>query len=125
MIINIVGIVVVCEVVMNIDWNCICVLIIFDKVYDNVEWIWGYCEIDGIGGKDIYFGFKGVVEFVIKSYWYLFIKKMLNIKFGVVRVGNVIGGGDWVKDRIIVDCVKVFLEGKIVEIRSLKVICFW
>lgn len=38
---NIVGTAVVCEAVMNIDWNCTCVLITSDKAYDNVEWIWG------------------------------------------------------------------------------------
>jgi len=41
-----------------------------------------------------------------------------NIKFGVARAGNVIGGGDWAKDRIIVDCVKAFSKGETVEIRS-------
>lgn len=50
---NIVGTAVVCEAVMNIDWNCTCVLITSDKAYDNVEWIWGYRETDGIGGKDM------------------------------------------------------------------------
>ena len=117
---NIVGTAVVCEAVMNIDWNCTCVLITSDKAYDNVEWIWGYRETDGIGGKDIYSGSKGAAELVIKSYWHSFIKKMPNIKFGVARAGNVIGGGDWAKDRIIVDCVKAFSEGKTVEIRSPK-----
>lgn len=53
----------------------------------------------------IYSGSKGAAELVIKSYWHSFIKKMPNIKFGVARAGNVIGGGDWAKDRIIVDCV--------------------
>lgn len=122
---NIVGTAVVCEAVMNIDWNCTCVLITSDKAYDNVEWIWGYRETDGIGGKDIYSGSKGAAELVIKSYWHSFIKKMPNIKFGVARAGNVIGGGDWAKDRIIVDCVKAFSEGKTVEIRSPKATRPW
>ena len=43
---------------------------------------------------------------------------MTNIMFGMASSGNVIGGGDWAKDRIIVDCVKAFSEGKTVEIRS-------
>lgn len=85
----------------------------------------GYRETDGIGGKDIYSGSKGAAELVIKSYWHSFIKKMPNIKFGVARAGNVIGGGDWAKDRIIVDCVKAFSEGKTVEIRSPKATRPW
>ena len=120
---NIVGTAVVCEAIKNIDWNCTCVLITSDKAYDNVEWIWGYRETDGLGGKDIYSGSKGAAELVIKSYWHSFINKMPNIKFGVTRAGNVIGGGDWAKDRIIVDCVKAFSEGKTVEIRSPKATC--
>ena len=122
---NIVGTAVVCEAVMNIDWNCTCVLITSDKAYDNVEWIWGYRETDGIGGKDIYSGSKGAAELVIKSYWHSFIKKMPNIKFGVARAGNVIGGGDWALDRIIPDCIKALESGAAIDIRSPKAIRPW
>lgn len=122
---NIVGTAVVCEAIMKIDWNCTCVLITSDKAYDNVEWIWGYRETDGLGGKDIYSGSKGAAELVIKSYWHSFINKMPNIKFGVTRAGNVIGGGDWAKDRIIVDCMKAFSQGETVEIRSPKATRPW
>lgn len=122
---NVTGTAVVCEAIKNITWNCTCVLITSDKAYDNVEWIWGYRETDRVGGKDIYSGSKGAAELVIKSYWNSFINKMSNIKFGVTRAGNVIGGGDWAKDRIIVDCVKAFSEGKTVEIRSPKATRPW
>lgn len=122
---NVVGTSVVCEAIKNITWNCTCVLITSDKAYDNVEWIWGYRETDRLGGKDIYSGSKGAAELIIKSYWYSFIKAMPNIKLGVTRAGNVIGGGDWAKDRIIVDCVKAFSQGKTVEIRSPKATRPW
>lgn len=122
---NVIGTASVCEAIMKIDWPCTCVLITSDKAYDNVEWIWGYRETDGLGGKDIYSGSKGAAELVIKSYWHSFIKKMPNIKFGVARAGNVIGGGDWAKDRIIVDCVKAFSKGETVEIRSPKATRPW
>ena len=45
---------------------------------------------------------------------------MDNIKLGVARAGNVIGGGDWAKDRIVVDCIKAFSNGETVEIRCPK-----
>lgn len=122
---NVSGTAVVCEAIRNITWQCTCVLITSDKAYDNVEWIWGYRETDRLGGKDIYSGSKGAAELVIKCYWHSFINKMPNIKFGVTRAGNVIGGGDWAKDRIIVDCVKAFSEGKTVEIRSPKATRPW
>lgn len=115
---NVVGTASVLEAVRTIDWPCTCVIITSDKAYDNVEWIWGYRENDRLGGKDVYSGSKGAAELVIKSYWNSFIKQMPNIKLGVTRAGNVIGGGDWAKDRIIVDCVRAFANGEVVEIRS-------
>jgi CDP-glucose 4,6-dehydratase len=93
------------------------VFITSDKAYDNVEWIWGYRENDGLGGKDIYSGSKGGAELVIKSYWHSFLKNKNNIKLGVGRAGNVIGGGDWSNDRIIVDCMKAWNLDKAVELR--------
>lgn len=115
---NVIGMAAVCEAIRKITWNCTCVLITSDKVYDNVEWIWGYRETDSLGGKDIYSGSKGAAELVVKSYWHSFIKNMPNIKLGVTRAGNVIGGGDWANDRIIVDCIKAFSMNQVVEIRS-------
>ena len=115
---NVVGTASVCEAIRTIDWPCTCVLITSDKAYNNVEWIWGYRETDALGGKDVYSGSKGAAELVIKSYWESFIKVMPHIKFGVARAGNVIGGGDWAKDRIIVDCVRAFSKSEAVEIRS-------
>lgn len=114
---NVVGTASVLEAIRNITWKCTCVLITSDKAYDNVEWIWGYRETDAVGGKDIYSSSKGAAELVIKSYWKSFIAAMPNIKLGVGRAGNVIGGGDWAKDRIIVDCVRAFSQDETVEIR--------
>ena len=122
---NVVGTSSVCEAICQIDWPCTCILITSDKAYDNVEWIWGYRETDRLGGKDIYSGSKGAAELVIKSYWHSFIKDMSNIKFGVTRAGNVIGGGDWAADRIVVDCIKAFSNGETVEIRSPKATRPW
>ena len=122
---NVIGTASVCESIRHITWNCTCVLITSDKAYDNVEWIWGYRETDRLGGKDIYSGSKGAAELVIKSYWHSFIKEMPNIKLGVARAGNVIGGGDWAKDRIIVDCIKAFSQSETVDIRSPKATRPW
>ena len=122
---NVVGTASVLEAIRNIDWPCTCVLITSDKAYDNVEWIWGYRETDALGGKDVYSGSKGAAELAIKCYWHSFISKMPNIKMGVARAGNVIGGGDWAKDRIIVDCVKAFSKNEVVEIRSPKATRPW
>lgn len=115
---NVVGTAAVCEAIRQIDWPCTCVLITSDKAYDNVEWIWGYRETDRLGGKDIYSGSKGAAELVIKSYWHSFIKDMANIKFGVTRAGNVIGGGDYQKDRIVPDCVRAAEKKEDIIVRN-------
>jgi len=122
---NVVGTASILEAIRNIIWKCTCVLITSDKAYDNVEWIWGYRETDSLGGKDVYSGSKGAAELTIKCYWHSFISKMPNIKLGIARAGNVIGGGDWATNRIIVDCVKAFSEGRTVEIRSPKATRPW
>ncbi len=114
---NVVGTASVLEAIRTITWPCTCVLITSDKAYDNVEWIWGYRETDAMGGKDVYSGSKGAAELTIKCYWKSFISSMPNIKLGVARAGNVIGGGDWAKDRIVVDCMKAYSQHETVEIR--------
>lgn len=114
---NVVGTTSILESICRISWECTCVIITSDKAYDNVEWLWGYRETDALGGKDIYSGSKGAAELIIKSYWNSFIAAKSNINFGIARAGNVIGGGDWATDRIIVDCIKAFSQNKTVELR--------
>ncbi len=116
---NVIGTMNVLEGMRNIKKKCQIILITSDKCYDNVEWVWGYRELDKLGGRDIYSGSKGAAELIIKSYISSFFKnKELNISIGICRAGNVIGGGDWAKDRIVVDCMRSWNEGNPVEIRS-------
>ena len=98
---------------------CVVILITSDKCYDNVEWVWGYKETDALGGKDIYSGSKGAAELVIKSYLHSYFSGAnKHIRIGIGRAGNVIGGGDWAKDRIIADSLRAWTAGRKVEIRS-------
>jgi CDP-glucose 4,6-dehydratase len=93
------------------------VIITSDKAYDNVEWVYGYREDDKLGGEDPYSGSKGAAELVVKSYMHSFFKfGFPNIT--TTRAGNVIGGGDWAKDRIVPDIIKSWYENKNVEIRN-------
>ena len=99
--------------------QCTAVIITSDKAYDNIEQVWGYKENDPMGGKDIYSGSKGAAELIFKSYYHSFFKsKESNVCLAVARAGNVIGGGDWAQDRIVVDCVEAWSKGESVEIRS-------
>jgi CDP-glucose 4,6-dehydratase len=122
---NTIGTMNVLEVLREYTKPCIAVMITSDKCYDNIEWVWGYKETDAVGGKDVYSGSKGAAELVIKSYQHSFFKKGHPVKLGIGRAGNVIGGGDWAKDRIVADCMRSWSEGKSVEIRSPKATRPW
>ena len=116
---NVMGTMNILEAIRSIDSPCVAILITSDKCYENVEWVWGYRESDAMGGKDIYSGSKGAAELVIKSYLNSFFMNPDHlIRIGIARAGNVIGGGDWAKDRIVVDCMLAWSEGRSVDIRS-------
>lgn len=115
---NVIGTMNILEALRTLERPCVAVLITSDKCYDNVEWMWGYRETDQLGGKDIYSGSKGAAELVIKSYLHSFFQNGHPVRLAIGRAGNVIGGGDWAKDRIVVDCMRAWSEGRSAEIRS-------
>jgi len=107
------------DAIRTLDKKVVAVMITSDKAYDNVEWVWGYRETDRLGGKDPYSASKGMAELAIRSYVESFFNNPnSNIRVGVARAGNVIGGGDWAVDRIVPDCMKAWAKGKTVNIRS-------
>jgi CDP-glucose 4,6-dehydratase len=103
----------------NIDKKLVVSLITSDKVYENKEWMWGYRENDKLGGHDPYSSSKASSEIIIESYFKSYFNNSNNdIRFSIVRAGNVIGGGDWAEDRIVPDAVRAADIGKSVELRS-------
>jgi len=118
---NVIGTTNILEALKTSNHDCIAIIITSDKVYDNIEQVWGYKENDKIGGKDVYSASKGAAELIIKSYCHSFFNRAnSNIRLGIARAGNVIGGGDWAKDRLVVDCMKAWSQNNPVEIRSPK-----
>ena len=117
---NVMGTANVLEALRKTNYPCTAVIITSDKCYENVEWPWGYKETDYLGGRDIYSGSKGAAEVIFHSYYWAFFKDLqkTSVRLATGRAGNVIGGGDWAKDRIIVDCVRSWSQGGTVEIRS-------
>lgn len=116
---NVIGTANILEALKVSNHKCTTVIITSDKAYDNIEQVWGYKEEDKMGGKDIYSGSKGAAELIIKSYYHSFFRNdNSNIKLAIGRAGNVIGGGDWAKDRITVDCMESWSKKEKVEIRS-------
>jgi len=120
--VNAIGTANVLDAVRLLDKSCSVVLITTDKVYHNNEWLYPYRENDRLGGYDPYSASKACTELVIDSYRNSFfnIKNYDSHKKGiaVARAGNVIGGGDWSKDRLIPDIAKAFAIEKPVVIRN-------
>lgn len=114
---NVIGTVNLLESLRKIENECIAIIITSDKSYDNLEISRGYHEDDKLGGSDPYSGSKGAAELVINSYVKSFFTNS-NIKVGVGRAGNVIGGGDWAKNRIIPDAIKSIQTNNTLIIRS-------
>ncbi len=88
-----------------------------DKVYLNREWEWGYRENEQLDGSDPYSNSKSCSELVTHSYKSSFFEDG-RVAISTARAGNVIGGGDFAKDRIIPDCVRAALEKRTVTIRN-------
>ena len=116
---NTFGTINILEALRGLQNQCIAVLITSDKCYDNVEWVWGYRETDRLGGKDPYSASKGMAELVIRTYVESFFNSSdSNVRVGITRAGNVIGGGDWAVDRIVPDCMQAWSLSQTVDIRS-------
>jgi CDP-glucose 4,6-dehydratase len=96
-----------------------------DKCYLNDNRKKAYKENDILGGDDLYSSSKAVAEIIFSSFYRSFFYKDNKIKYASVRAGNVIGGGDMKKDRIIPDIIKSILKNKPLHIRSPKSIRPW
>jgi len=94
------------------------VFITSDKCYENVEWEYGYREDDQLGGKDPYSASKACAEIAFSAFYRTYFNSIEKAKLATARAGNVIGGGDWAKDRIVPDTMKAWASGTEVEIRS-------
>lgn len=119
---NVMGTLYVLECIKNSNSVREAILVTTDKCYANKEQIWGYRENDPFGGYDPYSSSKACAEILIDSYRNSFLnpKDYRNHRKAIasVRAGNVIGGGDWSKDRLIPDCIRSIEQGKKIEIRS-------
>lgn len=127
---NVMGTINIMEAIRATDSVKVGVMITTDKCYDNREQMTGYKEDDPFGGYDPYSSSKGACEIAIQSWRRSFFNpddygKKHHVSLASVRAGNVIGGGDWAKDRIIPDCIRALEAGKPIEIRSPKAVRPW
>lgn len=127
---NVMGTINIMEAIRSTDSAKVAVMITTDKCYDNKEQTKGYKETDPFGGYDPYSSSKGACEIAIQSWRRSFFNpesygKKHTVAIASVRAGNVIGGGDWAKDRIIPDCIRALETTKVIEIRSPKAVRPW
>lgn len=119
---NVMGTLKVLEACRNNSVKAI-VNITSDKAYENKEWIYGYRENDPLGGYDPYSSSKGCADILVNSYRNSYFNideynKSHHTLIASCRAGNVIGGGDWAKDRLITDIMLSVSQDKKVSIRS-------
>ena len=88
-----------------------------DKVYENKEWAWGYRENEPLDGYDPYSNSKSCSELVTHSYKSSFFQDG-RTAISTARAGNVIGGGDFARDRIIPDCVRAAADKQPIIVRN-------
>ena len=106
--------------------NCVRsgLIVTSDKCYKNKEWIWGYREIEELGGDDPYSCSKACAELIANCYTKSFFQNR-HCSISTARAGNVIGGGDWAEHRLIPDIVRAVTAGQPVILRHPEYIRPW
>ncbi|MFZ1220045.1 MAG: CDP-glucose 4,6-dehydratase [Chthoniobacterales bacterium] len=102
------------------------VVVTSDKVYQNQDRLPAYCETDPLGGHDPYSSSKACVELAVAS-WRLsfFAGKTPPVGVATVRAGNVVGGGDWARDRLVPDLIRAFTSRRPAQIRHPNAVRAW
>ena len=126
---NVLGTASLLEAVRAEGKACSVVVVTSDKCYQNREWVYGYRETDPLGGYDVYSASKSAAELLTAAYRSSFFRPAGLAEHGVgiatARAGNVIGGGDWARDRIVPDAVTALAEGRAVVVRNPKAVRPW
>lgn len=115
--VNVMGTVNILECARHFEFVKSFVNVTTDKVYKNNEWVWGYRETDELNGYDPYSNSKSCSELVTSSYLRSFFHDK-PCAISTVRAGNVIGGGDFAKNRIMPDCARAAISGTPLKIRN-------
>ncbi|MFG1418742.1 CDP-glucose 4,6-dehydratase [Xanthobacter sp. V0B-10] len=107
---NVTGVVTLLDVVRRAPSVAAVLVVTSDKCYENNEWVWGYREVDRLGGRDPYSASKGCAEIAAqsmqRSFFQPFAPNGHAARIATVRAGNVIGGGDWSDNRLVPDIVR-------------------
>jgi CDP-glucose 4,6-dehydratase len=127
--VNIMGTACLLDAVRQRGKPCVVIVVTSDKCYENRGLTRGYTETDPMGGFDPYSASKGATELLVASYRRSFFPpdriRDHGVKLASARAGNVIGGGDWARDRIVTDMVAALMAGEPVPVRNPKAIRPW
>ena len=119
---NVLGTVHLMEAVRQVGGVRALIVVTSDKCYENREWFWSYREKSSLGGDDPYSASKACAELAFAAYRKSFFNEADYRRHGVacasVRAGNVIGGGDWAKDRLVPDTMRAVLSGHVLHVRN-------
>jgi len=121
---NVMGTVHLLDSLRQVPGMLACVSITTDKVYRNVEWVWPYREEDALGGHEAYGASKAAAEMAIEAWresWFA----PNGVGLVAVRAGNVVGGGDWSKDRLVPDFIRAALQRKSLGMRNPDAVRPW
>jgi len=126
---NIMGTINLLEAIRNNSKSCIVLIITSDKCYENIVNAESHIESDPMGGFDPYSCSKGCAELVTASYRNSYFNpknfEKHKISLASARAGNVIGGGDWAKDRLIPDIIRGIIKENEIKIRNPESIRPW
>jgi CDP-glucose 4,6-dehydratase len=127
--VNVMGTANVLQTVKALKKPCVVVCITTDKVYENREWHYPYRENDALGGYDAYSASKAAAELVIASFRQSFFNPAdyhtHHKSIASARAGNVIGGGDWSKDRIVPDIISALNDKQTIQVRNPHAVRPW
>lgn len=126
---NAMGTICVLEAIRQTSSVKVFVGITSDKVYEDQGWYWGYRENDRLGGYDPYSTSKAMTELAISSYRRSWSQKWRDeatacgfskhpVAIASARAGNVIGGGDFAKYRLLPDFMRACMAGQKMEMRN-------
>jgi len=120
---NVMGTVNVLEAIKQKNKKQVVIVVTSDKVYQNNELGIAFKENSNLGGKDPYSGSKSCQDIVAQAYNYSFFNNKTK-NLGIARIGNIIGGGDWSKNRLIPDIFRKINKSNI-SIRNQYAIRPW
>lgn len=127
--VNVLGTVHVMEAIRQLEKPCVGVMVTTDKVYENREWPYPYREGDRLGGYDPYSASKAAAEIAVQAYRNSFFNPNQYAQhqksIASARAGNVIGGGDWAKDRIVPDVVRALQNEQPIPVRNPQAVRPW